>query len=160
MRKRQSPGRYRSAQSTRPSARWLAFVSAESGKEQVLVKPFGRPGSSEQVSLEGGTSPVWSHDGRRIYFRSGLVDSAPASWGLSVDVTEVNNRLEFSKPRKLFQGEFAYTSPIRDWDVLGPDSFVMGLRESQQQRQAIFEDLHPDRLVFIQNWAKRLVVGR
>jgi len=49
----------------------MAYVSNESGKDEVFVRPFPGPGSRVQVSSGGGTEPVWSRDGRRIYYRSG-----------------------------------------------------------------------------------------
>ncbi len=138
-----------------PDARWLAFVSNESGQAEVLVKPFGRPGGSEQVSVGGGRSPLWSDDGRRIYYRQ-RGDDPDDRWIMVVDVTETDGRLEFSPPRKLFRDEFGATSPIRQWDMLGPDRFLLVRYEDEDQQQARLEDLHPDRLVYIQNWASRV----
>ncbi len=54
-----------------PDGGWMAYVSNESGKDEVFVRPFPGPGSRVQVSSGGGTEPVWSRDGRRIYYRSG-----------------------------------------------------------------------------------------
>jgi eukaryotic-like serine/threonine-protein kinase len=44
-------------------------VTDESGLEQVVVQPLPGPGARTQVSLNGGVEPVWSRDGRRIYYR-------------------------------------------------------------------------------------------
>lgn len=52
-----------------PDGRWIAFVTDESGSRQVVVQPFPGPGPRIQVSTNGGTEPVWSHDGRRIFYR-------------------------------------------------------------------------------------------
>lgn len=54
-----------------PDGKWMAYVSNESGKDEVFVRPFPGPGSRVQISSGGGTEPVWSRDGRRIYYRSG-----------------------------------------------------------------------------------------
>jgi serine/threonine-protein kinase len=57
-----------------PDGRWLAYVSDESGRNEVYVRPFpGASGSSVkwQVSAEGGTEPLWSHDGSEIFYRVG-----------------------------------------------------------------------------------------
>ncbi len=54
-----------------PDSKWLAYVSNESGKPQVFVRPF--PNVSEgkwQISLDGGADPVWSSTGRELFFRS------------------------------------------------------------------------------------------
>lgn len=143
-----------------PDARWLAFVSTETGQREVLVKQLGRPGASEQVSVGGGWAPIWSDDGRHIYFRQGSPKDQDNRWVMAVDVSEADGRLTFAPPRKLFRDEFGNTVPLRQWDMLGPDRFLMVLRETPEQIQASIEDFHPDRLVFIQNWASRLSDGR
>jgi eukaryotic-like serine/threonine-protein kinase len=52
-----------------PDGRWVAFVSTESGGDQVVVQPFPGPGGRVQVSIAGGSEPVWSRDGRRLFYR-------------------------------------------------------------------------------------------
>jgi len=52
-----------------PDGHWIAYVTGESGSPQVVVQPFPGPGSRTQVSVRGGTEPVWSHDGRRLFYR-------------------------------------------------------------------------------------------
>jgi serine/threonine-protein kinase len=53
-----------------PDGRWLAYVSNESGRDEVYVRPFPGPGGRWQISTEGGTEPLWSHDGRELFYRS------------------------------------------------------------------------------------------
>jgi Tol biopolymer transport system component len=53
-----------------PDGRWLAYVSDQSSARQVYVRPFGRDGETVQVSQDGGTEPVWSRDGRELFYRS------------------------------------------------------------------------------------------
>ena len=51
---------------------WLAYTSNESGTNEVYVRPFpAASGGRWQVSNDGGTQPVWSRDGRQIYFLDG-----------------------------------------------------------------------------------------
>ena len=52
------------AASFSPNGRWLAFVSNESGRDDVYVLPFPGPGPRIPVSANGGTQPVWSRNGR------------------------------------------------------------------------------------------------
>src|SRR6185437_4581306 len=53
-----------------PDADWLAFASDESGRWEIYVQRVtdGRPVA---VSNGGGSRPVWSADGRSIYFSDG-----------------------------------------------------------------------------------------
>jgi hypothetical protein len=50
-------------------------------------------------------------------------------------------------------------TPVRQWDMLGTDRFLLVLNEDEEENQARFEDVHPDRLVYIQNRASRLKTG-
>ena len=52
-----------------PDGRWIAYVSLESGKEEVYVRPFPQVDRARwQVSPSGGTSPVWAHSGRELFY--------------------------------------------------------------------------------------------
>jgi hypothetical protein len=54
-----------------PDGRWVAFTSDGYGAVQVFVQPFPGPGARVQVSVAGGQEPVWSRDGRRLFYRDG-----------------------------------------------------------------------------------------
>jgi serine/threonine-protein kinase len=54
-----------------PDGKWLAFVSNESGNDEVYVQPFGREGLRSVVSTGGGVRPMWSHDGKNLYYSVG-----------------------------------------------------------------------------------------
>jgi Tol biopolymer transport system component len=52
-----------------PNGRWLAYVSNESGTDQIVVQPFPDPaGGKWQISTSGGVSPRWKRDGRELYY--------------------------------------------------------------------------------------------
>ena len=60
-----------------PDGRWMAYQSDESGTPEVYVRGFGnsQAGSSQgslggkwQISSGGGNKPVWSRDGRELFF--------------------------------------------------------------------------------------------
>jgi Tol biopolymer transport system component len=53
-----------------PDGRWVAFATDESGHEEVVVQPFPGPGGRVQVSSGGGSEPVWSRDGKRLFYRA------------------------------------------------------------------------------------------
>jgi serine/threonine-protein kinase len=58
-----------------PDNRWLAYVSEESGRPEVYVRPF--PNTREgkwQVSTEGGLHPVWAHSGNEVFYRNDAGD--------------------------------------------------------------------------------------
>lgn len=54
-----------------PDGRWLAYTANVSGVDQLFVSPFPTPTSRIAVSGNGGRLPVWSGDGRTLYFYNG-----------------------------------------------------------------------------------------
>jgi serine/threonine-protein kinase len=68
-----------------PDEHWLAYISDESGRYQVYVRPFPETGEAKwQVSTAGGSTPRWAPDGRTLYYRSAAgemiaVDLPPSS---------------------------------------------------------------------------------
>jgi Tol biopolymer transport system component len=53
-----------------PDGHWVAYVSDESGRNEVYVRPYPE-GTRVQISAAGGSQPVWSRDGHELFFRSG-----------------------------------------------------------------------------------------
>ena len=51
-----------------PDGRWVAYQTTESGRPEVVVQRFPDPGTRHQVSIDGGTQPRWSRDGKELYF--------------------------------------------------------------------------------------------
>ena len=57
-----------------PDGRWIAYTSNESGRNEVYVRPFpgGAPSGSGkwQISTGGGLHPIWSRNGRELFYES------------------------------------------------------------------------------------------
>jgi dipeptidyl aminopeptidase/acylaminoacyl peptidase len=51
-----------------PNGQWLAYSSDESKRAEVYVQTFPDPRGKWQLSAEGGSHPVWSRDGKELYF--------------------------------------------------------------------------------------------
>jgi Tol biopolymer transport system component len=51
-----------------PDGQWMAYVSASLGTTEVFVQPFPGPGGAWQISTGGGRFPVWSRNGRDLFF--------------------------------------------------------------------------------------------
>jgi dipeptidyl aminopeptidase/acylaminoacyl peptidase len=64
------PVAVRSAHLTR-DGRWIAYASAESESGEVYVQDFPRLTARWQVSQGGGLNPMWTGDGRALYYRRG-----------------------------------------------------------------------------------------
>ena len=66
-----------------PYGRWLAYVSDESGRDEVYVRPYPGPGGRRQISPNGGTEPLWAPsggvaDGQRFLMVMNEQETAPS----------------------------------------------------------------------------------
>jgi serine/threonine-protein kinase len=82
-----------------PDGRWLAYTSDESGRDEVYVLSYPELGLKIPVSTEGGTDPVWSRDGRELFYRNGV--------SLMVVSATPGAALKVGMPQKLFDQQMA-----------------------------------------------------
>jgi serine/threonine-protein kinase len=123
-----------------PDGRLIAYVSDESGQAQVYVQPYPSPTWKKMASKNGGSEPVWSRDGRELFYRLG--DKL-----LVVDV-ELQPELSLGQPEDLFQVSFSPTpAGPPNYDV-SPDGtrFIMIKRT----------DNPPTHVNVILNWFEEL----
>ena len=109
--------------------KWVAYVSNETGTQNVYVTPFPGPGARQPISPGGGNQPLWSPDGRRLYYYS-----YSSTQMMVVDVTE-EPEFRASSPRVLFDYsgyDYGYFYSHPDFDI-APDgeSFVM-VRQAEE----------------------------
>ena len=77
-----------------PNGQWLAYESNETKRNEIYVQSFPKPGGKWQLSTDGGTSPVWSRDGKELFFlTNGML--------MAVDVS-TSPHLLIGKPKTLF----------------------------------------------------------
>jgi hypothetical protein len=51
-----------------PDGKWIAFQSNESGRPEIYVQPFRRPGQKVRISSEGGIQARWRGDGEEVFY--------------------------------------------------------------------------------------------
>jgi Tol biopolymer transport system component len=86
-----------------PDGHWLAYISDESGRQEIYVQPYPGPGGKWQISTEGGNEPAWSRNGRELFYRSG-------SKMMAVEVT-MQPTFSAGKPKALFEGQYFAVTP-------------------------------------------------
>jgi serine/threonine-protein kinase len=132
-----------------PDGRWLAYVSNESGRNEIHVRPFPGPGEKVTISAEGGNEPVWSRNGRELFYRRG-----DAMMAVEITTSPV---LSVGTPRRLFEKPYERSSLLwPEYDVT-PD----GQRFMMVKR--IDQDDAPAQINVVLNWTeelKRLVPTR
>ena len=125
------------APSVSPDGKWLLFQSARSGVSQIFVRRYaGTEGALRQVSSSNGFEPVWSKDGREIFYRS-LSDSL-----VSVPLLP-GPAFAMGAERVLFS-----TRGVTAWDVM-PDG-----RRFLLVRERAAAD--PKRLIVVENFLEEL----
>jgi Tol biopolymer transport system component/predicted Ser/Thr protein kinase len=104
--------------SVSPDGRWLAYASDQAGRDEIYVTRFPNPGGIVQVSVAGGANPLWSPDGRELYYFEGRKF-------ISVNVA-YDPEFRVVSRTTLFEGDFVQYRWQRQYDV-HPDGerFVM-----------------------------------
>jgi hypothetical protein len=79
-----------------PDGRWIAYVSDAEGRNEVFVASRTDPAKAVQVSLGGGTEPLWRRDSAELFYR--------AADRMMAVVVRTNGAVD--RPRELFRGQF------------------------------------------------------
>jgi eukaryotic-like serine/threonine-protein kinase len=111
-----------------PDGHWVAFGSNQSGRYQIYVQPFPGPGARLQISTEGGTMPLWSREGRELFYLNG-------NELMAVDVI-TQPSFHAGRPRLLFQGRYVTNGPGFPFDI-SPDGRRFLMIEAVQPEQAV-----------------------
>jgi len=95
-----------------PNGRWMAYSTSESGRSEIVVVPFPNAGDAKwPVSIDGGIEPLWSRDGREIFYRN------PKRELVSVRV-ETQNTFTIGTTTVLFPDQdYLRIGVVRNYDV-------------------------------------------
>ena len=132
-----------------PDGDWIAYNSDESGVLEVYVQRFPGLGDRQQISTGGGFNPVWSPEGRELFYRT---DTAM----MAVPV-EPGETLEVGSAEVLFDGMEQYVDNFardrRAYDV-SPD----GQRFMMLKSPGTATDPTPSapQVILVQNWLTEL----
>jgi len=97
-----------------PDGRWLAYADAESGSYEVYVRAFPDKGTRWPISNGGGTMPVWSRNGRELFYRTEDSRLMVATYTVNGDTFVAD------KPRVWSEQRLANTGLTPNFD-LAPD---------------------------------------
>ncbi len=87
-----------------PQTHWVAYVSDESGREEVYVDSYPNPRYRVMVSRAGGVDPVWRGDGRELYYWRG-----DALIAVPIDGSRGDRPPTLGAERVLFQLPYEHT---------------------------------------------------
>lgn len=106
-----------------PDGRWLAYVSDETGSNEVYVRPLREGMARWRVSRRGGTEPRWGNRGRELFFRN-----ADSMYAVTV---QLGTEFQAGPPRGLFAGSYAAAFEFNSvlYDVSRDGSHFLMVRE-------------------------------
>lgn len=125
-----------------PDGKWLAYVSNESGQNEVYVRPFPDTSAGRwQVSSSGGTEPVWANSSQELFYRNRIEELVAVKLRAGATFDWVSQEVLFST------ADFR-SSPLHPSYAVSPDDqrFVM-------IRLGAVEDTD---LILVDNWIEDL----
>jgi len=121
-----------------PNGRWVAYSADDSHAMQVYVRPLPGPGPRVQVSVDGGGNPVWSPDGRRIFFLS--------NQRMIVATVTTSPTFTVTSRKLLFTSEFSDLPGHASYDVAPDGKTFLMLKPS----------ISGDKVIVADNWRAEL----
>jgi eukaryotic-like serine/threonine-protein kinase len=122
-----------------PDGHWLAYVSGESGREEIFVQSFPESREKWQISVNGGTQPRWRRDGRELFY-------VATDGKLMVVEVKLSPKFQVGTPRALFD------SHLRTWTTRYQYAVTA---EGQRFLAIIGEDKVPP-IIVTTNWIASL----
>ena len=126
-----------------PDGRWIAYVSDESARDEVYVRPFPGPGMKHQVSSQGGVQPLWARNGRQLFYRR-----QDQVWAVDV---RTDGGFSTGKPRLLFERPgYSPGIPTRSYDLSQDGQRFLMVKLEQRKPAPVTE------MTLVQNWFEEL----
>jgi len=126
-----------------PDGRSIAYVSNETGRNEIWVRSVADAGLRQQISTEGGNEVTWPRPGRELFFRAGDL----------MMVVDVRTTPTFTagKPRPLFKGKYTPSTALwSNYDVT-PDG-----RRFLMVKPTTASQLRPQSINVLLNWPEAL----
>jgi serine/threonine protein kinase/Tol biopolymer transport system component len=118
---------------------WITYQSNQEGLNQVYVSPFPEP-APKKISTGGGYNPLWSPDGKEIFYRNG---------DKMIAVTiETEPEIRVINSEVLFEGLY-YTDSNRSYDVSQDGQRFLMIKETEEHQAAT-------QLIVVLNWFEEL----
>ncbi len=125
--------------------RWIAYVSDESSRPEVYVRPFPKVEDGKwQISKNGGSEPLWAHSGRELFYRD-------ANQGLVSVSVRTGAAFEEGERRVLFSARNYQSSTLsrRMYEITPDDRRFLFARVFGSGGSA---QTGPPELIRVDNW--------
>ena len=128
-----------------PNRLWMAYQS-NVGREEIYVERYPELGSKQQISTDGGVRPLWSRNGRELFF--GGLDGRQ----MFVVPVQSGTTLVAGRPQVLFEAAMiAPAAGSRTYDLAPDGRFIVILRAEEKTGSGTAPGL-----ILVQNWFEEL----
>jgi hypothetical protein len=126
-----------------PDGRWIAYSSDESNRWEVYVVDYPDRSKKVQVSSQGGSEPLWSKNGKQLFYRG-----QDQVWVVDV---RTDGGFATSKPRLLIERPgYSPASAIRGYDLSQDGQRFLMVKVEQRKPTPVTE------MILVQNWFEEL----
>jgi eukaryotic-like serine/threonine-protein kinase len=114
-----------------PDGRWVAYTSDQSGRTEVYVQAFPALAARYPVTAGGGQAPIWSRDGRHIYYI--------ANGQMSVATVSTTPAFAVTSRQQLFEGSYALNIAAvhAPYDISPDGQHILLIRPTSSDAQTI-----------------------
>jgi len=143
-------GNVEQAPAVSPDGRWLAYLSDETGRHEVYVRPFPDTERRKwQISEGGAYAPLWSHDGSELFYVNADREmvAVGVNSGPAFDARE--------QPVLFTVSADCAVSVVKGFYDISPDDQRFLMRRTVEGR-ADRESVDTRRLILVQNWFQEL----
>ena len=129
-----------------PDGGWIAYNSNETGQREVYVQRFPTLGGKQTISTDGGRQPLWSPDGRELFYR--------APGGMMRVPVETEQTFTAGTPEVLFETQYYTFLGTRTYDI-HPDGhrFLMVKDAARTDESGTPAQ---SQIVLVENWYEEL----
>jgi serine/threonine-protein kinase len=136
-----------SAVTLSPDGRWLAYESNESGRKEIYVRPFPDTEAGRwQVSTGGASQPLWSRDGRELFYTTPTRDMMAAAIETRPGFAVRERKALFRLGTDIVLSNSYYTT----FDI-SPDG-----RRFLMMRSIATSQANQARMILVENWFEEL----
>jgi serine/threonine-protein kinase len=135
-----------------PNGRWLAYHSNRSMRNEVWVEPFPPTGEKHQITFDGGsTSPLWSPDGKQLFFLSFVGNPSPGNNTRRLTVVDVQTDGAFLALKTTPLPIEVFTMGPRPYDVTRDGKYFLAMFQKAPDAASATEEIH-----VVLNWTEEL----
>jgi len=128
-----------------PDGHWLAYQCDESGRPEIYVQSLPDMSGKWQVTNEGGFEPLWSPDGRELFYRLG-------NKMMAVSV-ETDPAFAPGNPKLLFERQYYLEAGgARSYDVSPDGQRFLMIKEGDGAE----DQRNRTELIVVENWFEEL----